>query len=254
MAKVAKTPQTEWTTGGRDISNTAIPLYQENLTRVDDYLSNPQAYMQKYLDAYFSGNADQSDLMRNYRRTMADTTSNNYDATNGGYASLNQRNYDDTQRYWNDLVSRLQTQGVTNAYNMASGDYQNMLNAFPHLQSAYNLGQNYSNIEQQNAIADQQNRNWFGNLIGSAGQVVSAIPHPAAAAIGSAMQIGGDMMTVQAPSYGTNSSLRSAGAGSGGAYANPYSGIAKQLNTSLINMSKDAENHPLLNAIYRGVR
>ena len=252
MAKVAKTPQTEWTTGGRDISNTAIPLYQENLTRVDDYLSNPQAYMQKYLDTYFSGNADQSDLMRNYRRTMAGTTSNNYDATNGGYASLNQRNYDDTQRYWNDLVSRLQTQGVTNAYNMASGDYQNMLNAFPYLQSAYNLGQNYSNIEQQNAIAEQQNRNWFGNLLGATGKVVSAIPTPVTAGLGAAMQIGGDMMTVQAPTYGTSSNLRGTGVGSDGAYANPYSGIASGLNTQLKTMALDPDNHPLLNAIYGG--
>lgn len=252
MAKVAKTPQTEWTTGGRDISNTAIPLYQENLTRVDDYLSNPQSYMQNYLDTYFSGNADQSNFLRNYRRSMAGTTSNNYGATNGGYASLNQRNYDDTQRYWNDLASRLQTVGVANAYNMASQDYVNMLNAFPYYQSAYQLGQPYSEIEQQNAIADQQNSNWLGNLVGGVGQVVSAIPHPAAAAIGSAMQVGGDMMTVQAPTYGTSSNLRSAGVGAGGAYANPYSGIANQLNTTLKGLAADAEKHPLLNAIYGG--
>lgn len=37
MAKEAKIKQTDWTTGGRDISNKAIPYYQEGLDQLHDY-------------------------------------------------------------------------------------------------------------------------------------------------------------------------------------------------------------------------
>lgn len=259
MSKKAEIPQTDYTTGGMQISNTAIPIYQENLQRVNEYLSNPQESMNKYIEDYYSNNTDQSDFLRKYNRAMSGVTANNYAATNGGYSSLNQRNYDDTQRYQNDLASRIYDAGVTNAYNMASGDYQNMLNAFPYLQSAYNLGEAYSNIEQQNAINEQQNSNWFGNLLGGVGQVVSGIPNPIATGLGAAMQVGGNMLASDSPyNGGISSTNRGAGYGDSGAFYNPYSSIANQVNTSLKDQSVLTDTngnfiHPMLKSLYSGI-
>ena len=129
MAKVAKKTQTDYTRGGKAISDTAIPLYQENLTRMGSYLEKPQESMDSYLSKYFSGTSEQSDFLRNYQKAMAGQTGSNYAATSGGYSSLGQNNYADQQRYWNDLANRLYSGNVTNAYNMASQDFANMLNA-----------------------------------------------------------------------------------------------------------------------------
>ena len=130
MAKVAKVPQTDWTRGGMSIANTAIPLYQSNLTRIDEYLQDPTARQDMYLNKYFGADAAQNqDVLRAYNRAMGNATANNYAATAGGLASTNQRLYDDQQRYYNDLINRVYSGNVTNAYNMSNMDYQNMLAA-----------------------------------------------------------------------------------------------------------------------------
>lgn len=176
MAKQSKLPQTDWTRGGMQISNTAIPLYQENLTRMDNYLSDPQKALDSYLTKYYGSNAIQNqDFLNAYNRAMGQRTGANYAATGGGYTSSGQRAYDDTQKYYNDLVSRLQQYGVGSSYNMANQDYQNMLNANNAYYNAYGLGKNYSQIEQQNALADQQNKNWFSSALGGLGQLATGI-------------------------------------------------------------------------------
>lgn len=197
MAKQAKIKQTDWTKGGRDISNTAIPLYQDNLNNMSKYLSDPSKYVNQYLDQYYGSNAIQNqDFLRMYNRAMNSKTGANYAATGGGYTSSGQRAYDDTQRYYNDLASRLQQYGVSQSRNMYDQDIANMRGANADYNSAYNLGKDYSNIEQYNDLADQQNRNWWSGAMSSAGQVLSMIPHPATMAIGGALQGAGALTSV----------------------------------------------------------
>lgn len=161
MAKMAKQKQTDYTKGGKLISDTSIPLYVNNLGRIDEYLSDPQARMNKYLTDYYDNTAAQSDFLRNYQRAMSDQTGRNYSATTGGFSSIGQRAYDDQQRYQNDLAARLRDQGITSAYNMASGDFGNMLSANKSYYDAYGLGKPYSDTEQYNYLAKQNNS--FGN-------------------------------------------------------------------------------------------
>ena len=176
MAKQAKIPQTDWTRGGRDISNTAIPLYQENLTRMGDYLSNPQARMDDYLTKYYGSNAIQNqDFLRNYNRQISQQMGNNFAATGGGYTSSGERALMDRQRALNDLAARLNQYGVTSSYNMANQDFQNMRGANADYYNAYGLGQPYSQTEQYNSLVDQQNRNWFGNLLSGVGNAAMAV-------------------------------------------------------------------------------
>ena len=177
MAKVAKKTQTDYTRGGKAISDTAIPLYQENLTRMGSYLENPQESTDSYLNKYFSGTAGQSDFLRNYQKAMAGQTGSNYAATSGGYSSLGQSNYADQQRYWNDLANRLYSGNVTNAYNMASQDFANMLNANTSYSQAYGLGKDYSDIEQWNYQAGQANSplSQIGSSMGAIGAGVGAV-------------------------------------------------------------------------------
>lgn len=194
MAKQAKIKQTDYTKGGRDISNTAIPLYQENLTRMGSYLENPQESMDSYLDKYFSGTAEQSDFLRNYQKAMAGQTSSNYAAASGGYSSLGQSNYADQQRYWNDLANRLYSGNVTNAYSMANQDFANMLNANKSYNQAYGLGELYSNIDQYNDLIDQSRNNWIGDVMNTAGDIGLSSGNPWGMAIGGALKIGSNFV------------------------------------------------------------
>lgn len=176
MAKQAKLPQTDWTRAGRDISNTAAPLYQSNLTRMDEYLSDPQKAMDAYLNKYYGANAIQNqDFLNAYNRAMGQRTGANYAATGGGYTTSGDRAYSDQQKYYNDLASRLNQYGISLSNQMANQDYQNMLGANNAYYNAYGLGQNYSNVEQQNALADQQNRNWFSSALSGLGNAAMAV-------------------------------------------------------------------------------
>ena len=193
--KRSKMKQTDFTTGGRDISNTAIPLWQKNLTRMNDYLDDPTSLQDKYMQKYYSGDSvDWSDAMRDYQRAMSKTTANNYSATSGGYSSSGQRAYDDNQRGWNDYISRLRNQGILNSYNMASNDYQNMLGANSAYQNAYGVGENYSKIDQYNDLASKANKNWYSGVLKAAGQAGMASNNPWGMAIGAAAYTTGDML------------------------------------------------------------
>lgn len=220
MAKQAKDTQTQWTRQGKEIADTAVPLYESNLLRMDDYLSDPTANMQTYLDKYYNPktSAQYSDFMRNYNRAMANTTANNYSATSGGYTSSGQRAYDDMQRYQNDLASRLQDYGVANAYQMAAGDFGNMLNANRAYNDAYGLGKNYSDIERYNNMVRQTNSG--GNILGQAmsgvGKVFSTIPLGWTQAVGAGLQGAGGLMSVDTSNLSSRLGVGSAqGAGSG---------------------------------------
>lgn len=220
MAKQAKDTQTQWTRQGKEIADTAVPLYESNLLRIDDYLSDPTANMQTYLDKYYNPktSAQYSDFMRNYNRAMANTTANNYSATSGGYTSSGQRAYDDMQRYQNDLASRLQDYGVANAYQMAAGDFGNMLNANRAYNDAYGLGKNYSDIERYNNMVRQANSG--GNILGQAmsgvGKIFSTIPLGWTQAVGAGLQGAGGLMSVDTSNLSSRLGAGSAqGYGSG---------------------------------------
>lgn len=203
MAKVAKKIQTDYTTGGRDISNTAIPLYQQALTDIGGYNANTQGYIDDYLSKYFSNTSDQSDFLRNYQKATSQMTGSNAAATGGGYSSLNQQNYDDTQRYYNDLASRLQGQNVVNAANMAQQYYNNLLNSTGAYGNAYQLGKEYSDIEQWNNMANQANSFWnqLGGMASTVGTGLSAIPTGLTRGLGTALQVGGNLMTTDTSNY-----------------------------------------------------
>lgn len=193
--KRSKMKQTDYTTGGRDISNTAIPLYQENLTRIGDYLSDPTERQDMYYDKYYgANNVENNDAIRNYKRAMAQTTANNYSATSGGYSSSGQRAYDDNQKGWNDYLARLANQGITASYNMAKQDYQNMLGANTAFQNAYSLGEDYSKIDQYNDLVNQANNNWYSGVLNAVGQAGMSSGNPWGMAIGAALSTTGDML------------------------------------------------------------
>lgn len=176
MAKQAKLKQTDWTAGGRDISNTAIPLYQDNLRNMGRYLSDPSKYVNQYLDQYYGTNAIQNqDFLRMYNRAMNERTGANYAATGGGYTSSGQRAYDDRQRYYNDLASRLQQYGIGQSRKMYDQDIANMRGANADYFNAYNLGKAYSDVDQYNDLVDQQNRNWFSNALSGIGNAAMAV-------------------------------------------------------------------------------
>lgn len=247
MSKKPKQKQTEWNVQGKQIADTSVPYYQENLTRINDYLANPQASMDDYLSKYYSNTAAQSDFLRNYNRAMGGTTAQNYAATGGGYDTSNQRQYDDMQRYQNDLASRLQDYGVQSAYGMANNDYANMLAANNAYYNAYGLGKAYSDVDQYNYLRKQYNS--FGNqLMGSLGAVGTAVGSlfsPAGAAIGGALgnAIGGTFGLDDSAFSGLTGTGSARGTGSvntAGQYTNQWSGLQDvlQKNTLFSNAQK----------------
>ena len=219
MAKTPKKTQTEYTRGGHDISQTAIPLYQANLNRMGEYLENPQARQEKYLKNYYDSNTQTSDFMTNYRRAMAEQTGQNYSATTGGYTSTGQRNYDDLQRYQDDLAARLRDYGVSSAYDMANNDYLNMIRGNAAYQNAYNLGKEYSDIVQHNYMAKQANS--FGNqLLGMGGSALQGIGAVASAfnpALGMGLMAAGNGLgSLQTQMPGISASTSTGGVGAYG--------------------------------------
>lgn len=195
MVKMAKKIQTDYTKGGRDISNTAIPYYQNTLTTLNDYTQDPYAQIDTIMDKYYSNNAMQSDFLRNYNRAMANTSANNFASTGGGYSSSGQRAYNDQQRYQNDLASRLQQYGVGQAFAGQNQLYGQALAGAGAFHNAYGLGKEYSDIDQYNNLADQNN-SWTNQLAGlasGAGQVLSSIPTPWTQAIGAGLQVAGNL-------------------------------------------------------------
>lgn len=237
--KHAKKKQTDYNIGGKAISDTAIPLYQKNLTRMDEYLSDPTARQDMYLNKYYGAdNVDQSDFLRNYKRAMGQTTANNYSATAGGYSSSGQRAYDDNQRYWNDYASRLRNQGILNSYSMANQDYQNMVGANSSYQNAYSLGKAYSDIDQYNDAVNKANSNWYSGVMSSVGKGLQAIPNPWTQAIGAGLSAAGSLTNNGAEdllnSMNSSGGIRSGEGGSsndlGGAFQKGYEGIGTLIN------------------------
>lgn len=197
-AKQAKKTQTDYTIGGKAISDTAIPLYQSGLTQLSDWTLNPTQQVDELLNRYYSNTPQQSDFLRNYQRAMGNVTANNYAATHGGYSSSGDMARMDQQRNWNDLYSRLQDQGVTRAVQMANANIGNLNNALNQYNAAYGKGKEYSDIEQYNYLVDQNNS--FGNqlagMASGAGKVLSAIPTPWTQAIGAGLQAAGGLASV----------------------------------------------------------
>ena len=193
--KKSKIKQTDYTRGGRDISNTAIPLYQDTLRAMGDYNNNTQSYIDSYLDKYYGANtARNNDFIRNYNRAMTNRAASNYSATGGGYSSAGQRAYDDSQRYYNDLASRMYDQGVSTSAQMAQNYYNNLLSGASTYNNAYKLGEDYSNIDQYNDQIDQSRNNWIGNVMNVAGDVGMSSGNPWGVAIGAALKTGSNFV------------------------------------------------------------
>lgn len=198
-AKMAKKIQTDYTRGGHDISNTAVPYYQQALTNMNDYNTDPTQYIDKYLK-YYDDTASQSDFLRNYNRAMANATNRNYSATGGGYSSSGQRAYNDNQRYWNDLAARQAEQNTSAAAQLAQNYFSNNLAASDAYNKAYGLGKEYSDIEQYNNLARQNNsfgnqlRSIGGQALGTIGKGLSVIPG-VGTAVGAGLQLAGGALS-----------------------------------------------------------
>lgn len=188
--KKSKITQTDYTKGGRDISNTAVPLYQDTLNAMGDYNKNPQAYIDSYLNKYYTNTSGQNDFLRDANRTLANATARNYAATGGGYSSAGQRSYDDTNRYLNDRLARLYDAGVQSSSQMAQNYYNNLLQGSDKYYNAYKLGEDYSKIQQYNDQVDQSKNNWIGNIMSAAGDLGMSSNNPLGVAIGAALKTG----------------------------------------------------------------
>lgn len=198
MPKQASIPQTQWTRDGRDLSSQAVPLYQDTMSRMDQYLSDPTQSIDNYLNRYYTNTTQQNEFLRNYNNAMRNQTAANYNATSGGYSSANQDVYDQLQRNYNNASASLYDTGVQNAYKMASNYYDDLLSAANVYNTAYGLGQNYSNIEQKNSLIDEMNspRNQIGSSLGTVGTAIGSIWGPAGAAIGNAVgSMAGNLMS-----------------------------------------------------------
>lgn len=229
MAKQAKMKQTDYNIAGKNISDTASPLYQENLQRLGQYLNDPTSYIDKYLNQYYGANAVQNqDFLRRYNRAMNQRTGANYAATGGGYTSSGQRAYDDQQRYYNDLLSRLQQYGVSSARGMYDQDVANTRGANADYNAAYQLGKPYSDVDQYNYIVDQANNNWWSDAMSAGGKVLSAIPTPVTMALGAGLQGAGAMTSID-----TSNALNAALGNKNYNYnpnVNTYSNLVNSLN------------------------
>lgn len=238
MAKEAKIKQTDWTTGGRDISNKAIPYYQEGLDQLHDYTKNVQNRLDPYIEKYINpaSAAEQSDFMRNYQRAMGQQTAQNYAATGGGYSSANQLGYDDLQRYYNDYASRLYSQGLTAANQLANNEYDILQGSLGAYGNAYRLGENYSNIDQYNDMVDQANSNAWTGWMNTLGDVGLSSGNPYAMAAGAALKGVG---TAFGKDFSAMDSLRARATGTvanSGQYsnsANNQTGLSKGLTNTL---------------------
>ena len=251
MAKKAKKIQTDYTKGGRDISNTAIPLYQTNLQQIADYNNNPSARTDEYLDKYYTNTTAQNDFLREYNRAMNNKTSQNYSATGGGYSSAGQRSYDDLQRHENDLASRLYDQGVANAEAMAQQDFNNLLQSNIAYHNAYGLGKEYSDIQQYNNMVKQNNKwyNQVGQVLPAVGSAVGSIWGPVGSAVGGAIGNGlGGMMSVDTSDYfGAQGAGSGQGAGLGvqsGQYAgSPWNQISNIITNNELKKLAEKNNN-----------
>ena len=252
MAKKAKKIQTDYTKGGRDISNTAIPLYQTNLQQIADYNNNPSARTDEYLDKYYTNTTAQNDFLREYNRAMNNKTSQNYSATGGGYSSAGQRSYDDLQRHENDLASRLYDQGVANAAAMAQQDFNNLLQSNTTYHNAYGLGKEYSDIQQYNNMVKQNNKwyNQIGQVLPAVGSAIgSKFGGPVGSAIGGAIGNGlGGMMSVDTSDYfGAQGAGSGQGAGTGaqgGQYAvSPWNQISNIITNNELKKRAEKNNN-----------
>lgn len=193
--KKSKIKQTDYTRGGRDISNTAVPLYQDTLRAMGDYNNNTQGYIDSYLDKYYGANtARNNDFLREANRTLTNATARNYSATGGGYSSAGQRVYDDSNRYLNDRLARLYDAGVQSSAQMAQNYYNNLLQGADRYHNAYKLGEDYSNIDQYNDQIDQSRNNWIGNVMDAAGEVGMSSNNPWGVAIGAALKTGANFV------------------------------------------------------------
>ena len=268
MGKQAKIPQTDYTIGGRDISNTAIPYYKKGVTQLGNYMENVQNRMDPYLEKYINPAkaAEYSDFQRNYQRAMGQQTAQNYAATGGGYSSANQLAYDDLQRYYNHYANDLYAQGLTAANQLANNEYDMLTGALRSYGNAYNLGKEYSQNEQYNKLVDEANKNWWSNLLTSAGDSIGSISmqsgNPMVMAIGGA--IGGTMGTAGRMT-GSNagelaSSLRGIGSGNSagsGLNSQQYQNTMANMDTGIasgLNQFDWFKNNPFKNNLLRGTK
>lgn len=157
--------QTDYTEAGKEISDAAADYYLTTQDQLADYTANIQNSLDPYLeygDLYTM--SDTNDFLSEYMSKMSDMTSTNYAATSGGFSSVNQGNYDSLQDYYNELATDLYSNNLSFASDLAQNEYNVLTGALGSFGTGYGYGEDYSDIEQYNYIADQTGADWVDYL------------------------------------------------------------------------------------------
>lgn len=190
FGKKAKTPKTQYQTENQQLGRDAYGRITPALDRLESLSMNPDEYRQQGINNFFNSSADWNDAMRQYRRQMNQATANNYNAMNGGYSSAGQKYYDDTQRYANDLNSRLYDRGVQTVNNMLSQDTGLAQNYYNTLMGQHDLAAQPDAIDTANQLIDKSNKNAWSNILGQAGTMVESLAPGWWKLIGTGMKAG----------------------------------------------------------------
>lgn len=192
FGKKSKQVKTQYETENQQLGRQAYPYIQPAMDRMNDLSMNPDKYRQEYINKYFGKDTPEwNDAMRNYQRIMGNTTANNYNATHGGYSSAGQKLYSDTQRAQNDLISRLNSAGVTGSQNLLNNDLNNVAGLYKNLNYQHGMAQQGDAIDEYNKLVDKSNKQWWMNAlseIGAAGEAIAPGPWKA---IGTGLRVGG---------------------------------------------------------------
>lgn len=192
FGKKQKQVKTQYETENQQLGRQAYPYIQPAMDRMNDLSMNPDKYRQDYINKYFGKDtAEWNDAMRNYQRIMGNTTANNYNATHGGYSSAGQKLYNDTQRNQNDLISRLNSAGVSGSQTLLNNDLTNTANLYNTLNNQHAMAKTGDAIDEYNKLVDKSNKNAWTSWLNDLGAVGEALAPGPWKAIGTGMRVGG---------------------------------------------------------------
>lgn len=232
MAKQPQIAQTDYTRGGHEISQTALPYYKNTVNQLGEYVGNVQNRLDPYLDKYvnLASASQMSDFLRQYNNAVSGATANNYNATGGGYASQNQGNYDDLQRYYNDLASRMYANNLSLADNMATQEYNMLTGGLQSFDNAFQQGKQYSSIEQYNQMAEEANKNWWTSVANTLGDIGLSTGNPIGMIAGGALKLGAGL---GGKDFSALDNLRASATGASGGYQPQYDNSNGQVGSQL---------------------
>ena len=192
FGKKAKQVKTQYETEGQQLGREAYTNMQPTLDRIGNLAMNPDEYRQRQLNTYYNSDnsAKWSDAQRMTRRTLADATANNYNATHGGYSSAGSKYYDDVIRKMNDYNARLWDTGVGTVNNMLTQDTNLARNYYNDLWKTHDLAQAPDAIDEYNKQIDQYNKQRWTEPVAQLGTAIESFAPGWFKLIGTGMKAG----------------------------------------------------------------